>query len=361
MKKVGLMSVVLLAVTGLVFAQQPTLDKLKLVPIGTTGYDAQALDKNVSGTVVIPGFYNNKPVTRVNGFANCPGVTGVVIPENVTLIGWAAFQNGSGLIGVTIPASVTKIDNYAFQNCNNLTSVTFLSSAIDMNAANNTVFPGDLVLAQQAGGAGTYTRPPRGGNWTKQSGGQAVGYAAPEPSAPAVYYSNVGPAQPVQPVQPAPAVYYGGSAPGQPTLEKLKLVPLGTTGYDAQALDKNISGMVVIPGVYNNKPVTRVNGFANCPGVTGVVIPENVNLIGWAAFQNGSGLTGVTIPASVTKIDNYAFQNCNNITSVTFLGSTLDMNAGKNTVFPGDLVLAYQAGGAGTYVRQPRAANWVKQ
>jgi len=172
-----LMSAVLLttALTGLVFAQPPTLEKLKLTPISTTGYAASALDKNVSGMVVIPGFYNNKPVTRVSGFGGCPGITGVVIPENVTLISSGAFQNGSGLTSITIPSSVTKIESWGFQNCNNLTSVTFLGSTLDMNAANNNVFPGDLVLAYQAGGAGTYTRAPRAANWTKQ------GYTPPPP------------------------------------------------------------------------------------------------------------------------------------------------------------------------------------
>jgi len=174
MKKAVFMSAVLLtaALTGLVSAQAPTPEKLTLTPIGTTGYEAKALDKNVSGVVVIPDTYNNKPVTRVsgNGFRDCPGITGVVIPQNVTLIANAAFYNGSGLTSVTIPATVTKIENYAFQNCNNLTSVTFQSPTIDMNAGNNTVFPGDLVLAYQAGGAGTYSRAPRGTNWTKQGG-----------------------------------------------------------------------------------------------------------------------------------------------------------------------------------------------
>jgi len=371
MKKAVFMSFVALATVvvaaGSVFAQQPTLDKLNLVPVGTTGYEARVLDKNVSGAVVIPGVYNNKPVTRVarDGFRECPGITSVVIPHNVTIIMYRAFWNGSGLTDVAIPASVTKIEDGGFGSCNNLTSVTFLGGTLDMPAGNNNVFPGDLVLAYQAGGAGTYTRPPRGGNWTKQGGGSAAGYAATEQPASAVYYSNVGRGQQAPAPAPIQQVSYSSDAAydGQPTLDKLNLIPVGTTGYEARVRDKNVSGAVVIPGVYNNKPVTRIarDGFRECPGITDVVIPHNVTIILYRAFWNVSGLTAVAIPASVTKIEDGGFGSCNNLTSVTFLGSTLDMPAANNNVFPGDLVLAYQAGGAGTYTRPARGGNWRKQ
>jgi len=172
MKKKTLMSIVLLAIIGTsaVFAQQPTLDKLKFDASGQ-GYLAKATDKQISGTVVIPDTYNNKPVLSVSYFNDCPGITSVIIPNSVTNIGASAFRNCTGLTSVTIPASVIDIAINAFNGCTNLTSVTFQASNIKMNAAANGInasFPIDLGNKYQAGGAGTYTRSAGSNTWTKE-------------------------------------------------------------------------------------------------------------------------------------------------------------------------------------------------
>ena len=174
MKKKTLMSIVLLAIIGTsaVFAQQPTLDKLKFDASGQ-GYLAKATDKQISGAVVIPDTYNGKPVVSVNYFNDCSGITSVIIPNSVTNIGASAFRNCTGLTSVTIPASVIDIAINAFNGCTNLTSVTFQASNIKMNAAANGInasFPIDLGNKYQAGGAGTYTRSAGSNTWTKQGG-----------------------------------------------------------------------------------------------------------------------------------------------------------------------------------------------
>jgi len=177
MKKKVLMSLVLLALIGTsaVFAQQPTLDKLTFLKNNSAGYYAvQALDKNISGAVVIPDTYNNIPVTEVGSFGNCTGINSVTIPNSVTIIRSNAFRGCTGLTSITIPASITKLDTNAFSECNNLTSVTFQGSNTDMSASSAT-WPGgqtDLQTKYKAGGAGTYTRPAGSNNsWTKQGGG----------------------------------------------------------------------------------------------------------------------------------------------------------------------------------------------
>jgi hypothetical protein len=153
MKNKVLMSLVLLAfvTVGAAFAQQATLDKLTFTPRTVSGkdiYEVKPANNNISGAVVIPATYNNRPVTQIASFSNCKGIT-----------------------SVTIPASVVTINNSIFRNCTNLTSVTFQGSGITMNEnATSSVgsFPGDLAVAYKAYGAGTYTRPANGTNWTKQ-------------------------------------------------------------------------------------------------------------------------------------------------------------------------------------------------
>jgi hypothetical protein len=130
------------------FAQSPTLDKLKFAVSGNDQTVTMA-NTSISGAVVIPDTYNNKPVNRigVNGFRNCSAIT-----------------------SVTIPASVTSIASAAFNGCTNLTSVTFGGSNTSFNGSD--AFPSnsgnELRDKYKAGGAGTYTRSAGGTVWTKQ-------------------------------------------------------------------------------------------------------------------------------------------------------------------------------------------------
>ena len=159
MKKRVLMSLVLLAIIGTsaVFAQQPTMDKLRFIIVGPTsnptGYSVSPANDNISGEVVIPDTYNNLPVTTIsNGaFWHCYEITSVTLGKNMAYIGGNAF----------VPESANA-SRYK------LTSVTFQSSDIRFNGVNH--FQGDLVAKYQAGGAGTYTRQAGGTVWTKQGG-----------------------------------------------------------------------------------------------------------------------------------------------------------------------------------------------
>ena len=152
MKKKVLMSIVLLAIIGTsaVFAQQPTLDKLKMTKITNinNGYQAAPLNQDISGAVVIPATYEGLPVAT------------------------GAFNGCSKITSLTIPAGV-KFYTGGFYRCTALTSVTFGDS--DFTGTNGTklgltVFDGDLVAKYQAGGAGTYTREAGSNTWTKQGG-----------------------------------------------------------------------------------------------------------------------------------------------------------------------------------------------
>lgn len=64
-------------------------------------------------------------ITKLNyTFMNFTHLKKVVIPDNITSIGSAAFSSCTGLTSVTIPDSVTSIGNSAFDGCSGLTSVT---------------------------------------------------------------------------------------------------------------------------------------------------------------------------------------------------------------------------------------------
>jgi hypothetical protein len=186
MKKKVLMSIVLLAFVTVcaVFAQSPTLDKLTFTSRGSGSkayYEVKAANTSISGAVVIPGTYNNVPVTKIpdNAFNNCSNITSVTILGGVETIGMSAFRCVN-LASVIIPASVTSIGYRSFFYCTNITSVTFGGSGASVNnTSSNPSFPGDLGRAYQANGAGTYTRPANGNTWTKQATASAP---APAPN-----------------------------------------------------------------------------------------------------------------------------------------------------------------------------------
>jgi hypothetical protein len=56
--------------------------------------------------------------------------------------------------------------------------------------------------------------------------------------------------------------------------------------------------------------------FAECTGLTSVIILEGVTSIGDYAFYGCTGLTNITIPNSVTTIGERAFYQCTGLTSI---------------------------------------------
>ncbi len=63
------------------------------------------------------------------------GCKTTVIPNNVTTIGFAAFDGCSGLTSVTIPNSVTSIKDVAFCDCSSLTSITIPHSVTSIGSS----------------------------------------------------------------------------------------------------------------------------------------------------------------------------------------------------------------------------------
>jgi len=136
----------------------------------------------------------------------------------------------------------------------------------------------------------------------------------------------------------------------------------GTIAYEVKAAGGQINGIngaVVIPATYQGKPVTAIanNAFAGKIYITGVTIPNSVTFIGAGAFNKCEGITGITIPAGVTEIGGNAFANCTYLTGVTFQKKVAKVS---NLAFLGDLAARHQAGGEGTYMRNPGQNNWTK-
>jgi hypothetical protein len=85
--------------------------------------------------------------------------------------------------------------------------------------------------------------------------------------------------------------------------------------YEVSKCDKDAEGEIIIPQIFNGKPVTGIRGisFMFCSKLTNIEMPEGITYIGAGAFQGCIGLKRILIPESVTRIDDYAFEGCKNL------------------------------------------------
>ena len=76
---------------------------------------------------------------------------------------------------------------------------------------------------------------------------------------------------------------------------------------------------VVIPATYCGKSVTRIasGAFRNCKFLTGVTVPDGVEIINVGAFDGCAALRRVTIPKTVRGIGGALFEGCRDTVQVT--------------------------------------------
>ena len=90
------------------------------------------------------------------------------------------------------------------------------------------------------------------------------------------------------------------------------------TGLGKSSLSSSMSGMRNAKNVSIPNTIKYIGESAfNSSGITSILIPSGVEIIGDNAFSNCDLLTSVTIPGNVKEIGNYSFSYCDNLESVT--------------------------------------------
>ena len=94
-------------------------------------------DKTFEGAMAIPSFIDGVPVVEIGrkAFAQCEGVSSVVIPDSVEVVGENAFYDCSGLEELRLGAGIKRIAAYAFARCSSLRRVV-LPSTLEELASN---------------------------------------------------------------------------------------------------------------------------------------------------------------------------------------------------------------------------------
>lgn len=91
-----------------------------------TEYQIKAVDpESLNGSVILPAYFNNKPITKIMpcAFKNAVNVTAVRLPYTIAEIGNSAFYNCTGLQRIELPDGLKEIPFEAFRNCTALTEI----------------------------------------------------------------------------------------------------------------------------------------------------------------------------------------------------------------------------------------------
>jgi hypothetical protein len=101
------------------------------------------LDLTLNSTITYNSSTYNVVSIGSNAFKNCYNLTGITIPNSVTIIETGAFINCISLTKITIPNSVTSISPNTFQGSSGLTSIIIPNS---INSIGTNAFQGCYSL-----------------------------------------------------------------------------------------------------------------------------------------------------------------------------------------------------------------------
>ena len=189
------------------------------------------------GNTTIP---NDIEIIGEAAFMYCDTLTSVTIPNSVTTIGSRAFVGCTSLNDITISEGVTQIEDYTFWGCTGLSSITLPESLI------------------------------------------TIGYSA---------FSECTSLRSI--VIPNSVTTIGSRAFN------------GCTGLSSITLPKNLTTI-------------EAYAFDSCTSLSSITLPENVTTIKNMAFGDCANLNNIIIPKSVIKLEGSPFYRCTNLTSVIF-------------------------------------------
>lgn len=234
---------------------------------------------SATGDVEIPESYNGLPVKAIGdrAFYGISSITGIKIPNSITIIGDEAFSHCTNLKSITIPESVVSMGDSVFESCINLESVNILY------------------------------------------GVTAIGYGTFKSCK---SLENISIANSV--------VSIGNSAFGNCENLKSIAIPDSVTsiGENVFLNCRNLKNANIPNGVTAIGSLT----FYGCSSLEDIELPESVTSIGDSAFWNCSSLENIEIPNGVTSIEQYCFFGCSGLKNVIIPGSVTSI--GKN-VFEG--------------------------
>ncbi len=256
----------------------------KLLNDGT--YSIDNGKQRIKGKLIIPEYYNGKPVTEVamNAFSGCDEITEVELSKNIKTLGINAFKNCKKIKKV-IMYGVVDLD-YAFNGCENI-------SMVEICYEDESKFATPLL------------------SW----GNEMPHYTT--------VYSLKGVEKRVE-----KSYRLGYGEKGLIQAAELEFTYLtNSNAYAVSAKNDEIGKTLVIPSYFEGKPVVAISddGFANKENIENLIfLPDSqLNYIGNNAFAGCSSLKYFTLPSSLKTIQAEAFKGCNNLVTVYTMSSAV--------------------------------------
>ena len=305
-----------------------------------------------------------------SAFETCRNLTSMTIPDSVTSIGFAAFRFCSSLTSVTIPWQVTQIEEQTFRDCANLKDVYYTGGQARWNrieildgneplinatihfGPTGTAGAGDCgdSLTWSVDTDGTLTISGTGAMWDYDVIDEELRTTAP-------WYSY----SPVKLVLNEGVTHIGSWAfynidfAGSLTLPE----SLTSIGNGAFLNCGGFTGSLVLP-----ESLTSIGevAFYDCSGFTGsLTLPKILASIEMETFSGCRGLVSVTIPKSVKKISHAAFSNCSSLSKIVVEDGNTAYDSLDGVLFNKDhtILLCYPAGKKDTYYAIPKSVTEI--
>ena len=226
-------------------------------------------------------------VSRIGqaAFYGYSSLTSISISEGVETIGASAFRDCANVKSIVIPQSVTSIENYTFYGCSSLSDIVIPDgveqigdSAFAMCSSLKNVEIGNKVLGI---GESAFSDCTSLTSITIPNSVTSIGKNA---------FANC---------TSVTNVYIGS----------------GVTHIWSGAFDSCAGNLTINSNLNTNASSESDGAFCNNKW-SNVIIGEGVTSISACAFYNCSQLKSITIPQSLNSIGRYAFEGCNNLSVV---------------------------------------------